>query len=402
MVSASFPGRVRFRYVAVRGDGRKARGVLTAEDEQKAAAILLDQGLSPLRLTVQTGTGWRSKHLSAAEFAPACRCMATLFSVGAPADRMLRAAVDISQGRVRSLLEQAQGAVREGQSLSAALTSSEFALPPLVADMVLAGEEGGRLGDTLTEVASHLEFEAESRARLRSALAYPGVVAIVGAVSLGLVVLVVIPRFAELFSDVAQEMPPAARLVMSAATFFRARWPVLLVVFAAVITTFEVWRRRGGQARIDAMLGRLPVVGSIRSAFATARVCRSIGSLLRTGVSLPRALRATAHAAGDTEIAERLFRAGQRIERGDSITSSFQVERVVLPVASQLIAVGEQGGTLDAMLLKAGDLASEHGSRRLQALLTVIEPLLIVVFGGLIALVAMTLLGTIYSLRPGL
>ncbi len=391
----------RFRYLAAGSDGGTVRGWEEAHDEAEAVDALIARGLTPISVRPARVRS-RTRSLTSAELAPACRCMATLATAGVSADRMLVGGIDVSQGRVRALLREVRVGVREGRTMAQALRGTNVGLPPLFLDMLQAGEEGGRLGPTLVEIADQLDFETRTRAELRAALTYPAVLGVVGAVSLGVVLFVVIPRFADLFVGVDQEVPTSAAFLMSVSEAMASGWHILVVGGAIAVSIGSMWWNRVGRVRAGALLERLPVIGPIRSFLSTGRICRSISSLLSTGVPLPRAMAVAARASGSEQAADRLSRAAVRVEGGQGVAESFQAENVVAPVAAQLIAVGERGGELAEMFGKAAALASENGVRRLRALITVLEPLMIVVFGGVIALVAMSLLRAIYSMQPGL
>jgi general secretion pathway protein F len=169
----------------------------------------------------------------------------------------------------------------------------------------------------------------------------------------------------------------------------------------AVFASFELLRRPAARSRLHEVLLATPALGAVRQALATARVARALGGMLRAGMPLLAALDAAREAAGDLAIAERLERARERVAQGAPLTAALERERALASIAVQLIAVGESSGRLGEMALRAGDLAAQEAERGLKTLVTVLEPAMIVAFGGLVAFTAAALLQAVYSLRPG-
>jgi type II secretory pathway component PulF len=272
----------------------------------------------------------------------------------------------------------------------------------VVLGMIRAGERGSQLGAALAQVATHLEQEADLVARVRQALAYPLVLAVAGTVSIGIIAMVVVPRFAELLGEVGRELPVATRMLLGGSALLSRFWLVsILGVVTGAWSVYEWARRPSGRKRLDEALLITPIVGRVRHALATARVARALGGMLSAGMPLLAALDAARDASGDSAVAERLGRARERVASGAGLTTSLEREAALTGGALQVIAVGESSGRLGEMTSRAGDLAAQEAERGLKTLVTVLEPALIVAFGGLVAFVAMALLQEVYSLRPG-
>jgi general secretion pathway protein F len=245
-------------------------------------------------------------------------------------------------------------------------------------------------------------MEADLTARIRQATAYPLILLVAGAVSLGVITTVVVPRFAVILADLGQSLPPATRLLLEAARVVRTSWPLLLLTFVTCIAVFVSWRATPrGRLQLHRALLRLPVVGMVRHGFATARVARALGALLATGVPILTALDAAREGAGDAEVRERLLRAGQRVREGEGLSASLAAETALTPSALQVLAIGDSSGRLGNMALRAGDLAAAEAEVGLRIVVSLLEPTLVVLFGGLVAFTAAALLQAVYSLRPG-
>jgi type II secretory pathway component PulF len=275
-------------------------------------------------------------------------------------------------------------------------------IPPVVLGVIRAGERGSQLDLALDQVATQLEQESELRSRVRQALAYPMLVAGAGLISIGVITVLVLPKFAALLNDLGQQLPPATRFLLGLSAVIQRDWSLLLIGGSATIAAVVAWSRTpAGTAWWSHQLLALPIVGELRMALATARSTRALGATLRTGLPILPALDAAADAVGDDAVAARLRRARERVAGGEALSAALQHEAACAPAALPVLAVGEASGQLALLASRAGDLAAKDAERRLTTLVSLLEPALIVAFGGMVAFVAAALLQAVYSLRPG-
>lgn len=391
-----------FRYRAARADGAMVDGVVDAASAREASSAVAEQGLFPVTvIAIAARTG--SQHAAArGDLAIVFRSIAALVSAGVPLERAIAASQGLAGGPLRGALSAARARLLEGQSLTQALAAREGVVPAVVLGMVRAGERGSQLGRALEEVATHLQQEAELVAHVRQALAYPLLLAVVGTISALVIGTVIVPRFAELLGDFGENLPVATRILIAGSTLLSRCW-FLVPPFglAAVWAGRGALRRPGSRRRVDEWLLAAPVLGAVRLALATARVARALGSMLGAGMPLLLALEAAKDAAGDVAVAARLGRARERIARGEPVSASLEREAALTQSALHLVVVGESSGRLAEMAGRAGELAAREAERSLKTLVTLIEPALILAFGGLVAFVAAALLQAVYALRPG-
>lgn len=391
-----------YRYRAARSDGGIVNGVVEATSADQAAAILVDRGLYPVALDEATEAGELRRTANRRDLAIVFESLASLVGAGVPLERAVAASEQVARGLLRETLATARTALLEGQSLSNALAASRGVVPPVVLGMIRAGERGSELPAALEHVARHLEQEAELVARVRQALAYPLLLAVAGTASVLVIGTVIVPRFAELLGDMGQGLPLATQVLLSGSKILSRFWPVVVCLGTVVFWGVSEWLKRPeGRSTRDHALLALPVVGRVRQALATARVARALGGMLRAGMPLLPGLDAAREAAGDLAVGARIGRARERVSAGASLARSLEQEAALIPGALQLFAVGEASGRLGEMALRAGDLAAQDAERGLKTVVTLVEPALIVVFGGLVAFVAAALLQAVYSLRPG-
>jgi len=267
--------------------------------------------------------------------------------------------------------------------------------------MLRAGERGGRLGPALEQVATHLEQEADLIARVQQALAYPALLIVAGTASVLMIGTLVVPKFATVLADLGEELPASTRMLLAGSSFLSGHGLLMAALTAAVAWWLASWiKKPEGGLRWDRLLLATPVVGAVRHTLATARVSRALSGMLHSAMPILPALDAARDAAGDRAVAERIGRVRERVAEGQALTPALERERALSASALQLFAVGESSGQLATMSGKAGDLAAQEAERGLHTLVGLLEPALVVLFGGLVAFVAAALLQAVYSIRP--
>lgn len=384
-----------FRYEAARSDGGMVRGLLEAASEPAAAAVLSARGLYPILVeSSPVSVGRSSRRAQATVF----ESLAAFVDAGVPLEKALEASKRVASGPLRDALVRVAQRVREGSSLGSAL-AAEGCFSPVTVGLARAGERGVGLGAALAQAAAQLERETETEARVRSALTYPTLLAVVGSGAIALIVVFVIPRFAVLLSDLGQTLPTATRVLLTLSAGARRYG----LVFGAVAVALGVVAARAmGEHRAawHGWLLRLPVVGALRLALASARASRTLGALLGSGTPALAALEIAREAAGDAAVGTRIAAARGRVAEGQGLTAALEATGALTPSALQLAAIGEGSGRLAALLAKAADLDDAEAERRLKTLVSLLEPGMILLFAGLVAFVAAALLQAVYALRP--
>jgi general secretion pathway protein F len=391
----------RYRYRAAEANGRVARGTLDAASLTEAGTLLLLRGLQPIDV-VATAPGMARSTAPKQQLALVFRSLASLREAGVPLERAVRCTLPLTSGRLRETLEQALSHLSAGRMLADSLDDGGGMLPQLVSGMLRAGERAGQLTQALTRVAEQLEHEAEFQARLRQALAYPMLLVVAGIASIGVITGVVIPRFSLLLAEFGQELPPLTQALLGMSALMQRWWPVLLGGLAAVaLLVWQRWQSIEGRRAIHAALLSLPVLGPLRHSLSSARVLRAFSSALLAGIPLLSALRAAGEASGDSEVLARLDRSAVLVAEGQPASAALSSTRALTGLATDLLAVGEGTGQLGAMAARAATLLSTDAERRLQTMVRLLEPGLVVLFGGLTTFVAAALLQAVYSIRPG-
>jgi type IV pilus assembly protein PilC len=289
--------------------------------------------------------------------------------------------------------------VEAGLSLAEAMARQPHAFSPLFTHMIAAGEAGGILDTILTRLSIYLEKQVKLEAQVRSAMIYPATVLLIAAVVVAGLLWKVIPTFATLFAGLNAELPWMTRSVIAASGLFITTLPAL--VLGAVGGAVFV-RRYGatpeGRYRIDGLLLRLPLMGPVLRKVAVARFCRTLSTLISSGVPILSGLDITARTAGNAVVESAVRQARGRIERGQTIAAPLRATGVFPPMVVQMIGAGEATGALDVMLAKIADFYEDEVEVAVAGLVTVLEPVMIAVLGLIVGVVVVSMYLPLFAL----
>ena len=397
------PPERRFRYRAADTSGRVVTGTLGGASDDAVRAELLTRSLVPLDVHEhRLGFEWPRGRVSRQDLAAVFRNVASLTNAGMPIERALAASEPLVGKVLAGVLADVRRRIREGSGVAEALGAHDRMFPESLLGTVGAGERGSSLPEALDRAALQLDQESQLRAEIRSALAYPALILFVGLLSILVMSLVVIPRFAELLADLGAELPSSTRALLFAGTALqRYGLPISITGVGGLVALRSLGRRDGFRRFSDRAALRLPVAGSIIHGFASARVCRALGAMLGAGMPLIPALAASRDAAGNLEVGQRIADASREVSEGSPLAHALSNQGAFVPLALQMVAIGETTGELAGMVTRAGDLAADRAERRLRAATSLLEPLLVMALGLGVALVAAALLQAVYAVRPG-
>lgn len=393
---------VAYSYRAARPDGTVELGTIDATNRDAASAMVAVRGLWVLDVApIAIGSAGR-RRMSAADLALGLRLLASLLDAGLPMGRALAAFGDMAPDGWLPLLPSVRQAVREGQSLGAALAAAPVQFPPVVIGIMQAGESGSGLAPAVRRAAELTERAAATASAVRGALVYPAILTAAGGSALVLLVGVVLPRFAGILADLGQTLPPTTRAVLDAAAIARAGAIPGAIALAAGVVVWRAWVATDrGRLRWHGWLLAVPVIGVVRRSAAAARIGGAVAGLLESGVPIAPALLAGARAAGDAALGQRVMAARDAVVAGAALSRAFAEVDAVTPTVVRLTRAGEESGTLAQMLARAAAMEAERAERLVRNAVRLLEPALILVFGGIVAFVAAALLQAVYSVRPG-
>jgi general secretion pathway protein F len=393
-----------FAYRAVDATGKRSRGRLTGATATAITRELETRGLLALDVTeaaasTSSGGFGPGRRAGVLEFT---RAVAALLPAGMPLARALKAATAASPASVRAPLDAVRARVERGEELASALAEHPSLFSPLYIGVVRAGEKSGSLDGAFDRLGRHLERDAELRSKLVSMSIYPAMLAVVGVMAVLLLVLFVLPRFADLLDTAGAALPASTALILALSTGAREEWRLLMLVPAAMLLA-TTWMRTtpAGREVAARLLLALPLFGSWRRQALGAAFARMSGELLAGGAPLLSALADARDCTADPVARAETERVRTRVREGGALHQALEERGLFPPVLAQLVALGEESGRLSEFLLKAADILERRTERAVERLVALAEPAMIVLFGGLVALVALALLQAIYGVNAG-
>jgi type IV pilus assembly protein PilC len=288
-----------------------------------------------------------------------------------------------------AVIEQTRGDVESGASLADAMRKHPKTFDPLFTNMIAAGEAGGILDTILKRLASYIEKAVKLTGQVKSAMIYPIAVIVIASLVVGVILWKVIPTFATLFQGLGADLPLPTRVVIALSNGLVTYFPILAVVIGAASYGIKrYYSTEAGRRVIDRLLLRLPVLGDILRKIAVARFCRTLATLISSGVPILDGLEITAKTSGNSIIEDAVMTTRKSIERGETISAPLKETAVFPPMVTQMIGVGEATGALDTMLAKIADFYEEEVDTAVAGLLTLLEPIMIaflgVIVGGIV------------------
>ncbi len=289
--------------------------------------------------------------------------------------------------------------VEGGASLADAMKKNPQVFDPLFTNMIAAGEAGGILDTILKRLATYIEKAVKLKNQVQSAMIYPVAIVVIATVVVGVILWKVIPTFANLFAGLGAELPLPTRVVIALSNGLVRFMPFVIVgIFAFVFGLRAYYNTPGGRMTMDRLLLKAPVMGNLMRKIAVARFCRTLATLLASGVSILEALDITAKTAGNAVVEQALYATRKSIEGGETIAAPLKETTVFPPMVVQMISVGETTGALDTMLGKIADFYEEEVDVAVAGLLTLLEPIMIAVLGGVVGGIVIAMYMPIFSL----
>lgn len=397
----------QFRYKALSAAGDQIEGVMEAASAEEVVARLQDAGNLPLdaRPADEVRGGalaamFQRAPMSGAQVLQLTQQLATLMGAGQPLDRALQILMDLPDTpQARLVIERIRDSVRGGTPLSQALEQQENVFSRLYVNMVRAGEVGGSLDDTLKRLADYLERSKALRESVINALIYPSILVTMVFGALLLLLGYVVPQFLPLFEDMDVEMPLLTKIVMAVGTAVSSYWWLFL---AGAILALVLFRRRlqdpVKRQGFDAWILKRGLLGGLIARLETARLARTLGTLVRNGVPLLTALSIARNVMGNLALSEAVEVATGEVKTGGGLALALGRSKLFPRLALQMIAVGEESGELDTMLTKVADTFDIEVKNTVDRMLAALVPAITVFMAVVVALIMMAILVPIFSL----
>jgi general secretion pathway protein F len=394
-----------FHYKAVTPSGETVEGRMDAASVADVIARLQEQGNVPLEASdaAEGGSllgGLRKKSLAGAALVEFTDQLGVLLHAGLPLDRALQMMLELPEGeRARRVVGRIRERVRGGSSLSRAMEEEHGVFPKLYLSMVRAGEAGGALDAALARLADYLARARKLRESVIGALVYPAFLMFGVLGSLVLLLAFVLPQFVPIFHDMGVRIPLITRVLMAIGSFLHD-WGLLLLAAIVVAGLWAGARMRDPEVRrgFDARLLRVKVLGPLLLKVDTARLMRTLGSMLKNGVSLLAALGIARQVVSNRDLSAQLAPAIEAVKGGDSLSHALATHTGFPRLAIQITTVGEESGTLDTMLLRAADTYDGEVKSAIDKMLSALVPILTIVMALLVAGIMLSILLPLLSL----
>jgi type II secretory pathway component PulF len=326
--------------------------------------------------------------------------LANLLAADIPMSRTLATFEELTPASWAPAAAAIRERVRTGGRLADGLRD-DAGLPPVLAGIIAAGESSGDLAPAVLRSAELAEENASLRSAIHGALVYPAILLVAGACSVGLLIGVVLPRFATILADTGQVPPPLTQFVLGFTAMIEQNAIPAVIIITLCVVGWRIWTgTAAGSVIWNGLLLRFPGVGAIRRSAATSRVCTAMAALLDSGVPAAVSLGRAATAAGDSAIESRLATARAGVTRGESIGLALEESSALSIAAVRLIRAGEESGRVSAMFLHAARIEGERARELTRGAVRLVEPSLILVFGGIVAIVSGALLQAVYAIHP--
>ena len=392
-----------FAYTGRSRAGRTVTGERIADTMDAAVSALRREQIQVTRINpvkVKAAKKPRSKAVTAKDLAIFTRQFSVMIGAGLPLVQCLdilgTQAEDKNFGAV---ILATRTSVEGGATLADAMRQHPKVFDALFTNMIAAGEAGGILDAILQRLATYIEKAVKLKGQVQSAMMYPIAVIVIAAVVVGAILWKVIPTFATLFAGLGAELPLPTRIVIALSNFLVAFMPVIIAAIAGIVVGFRsYYATTGGRKVIDAVLLKLPVLGILLRKIAVARFCRTLSTLLSSGVSILEALDITARTAGNAVVEDAIHTTRKSIEGGETIVAPLRQTAVFPPMVVQMIGVGEATGALDTMLSKIADFYEEEVDVAVAGMLTLLEPIMIALLGGVVGGIVIAMYLPIFTL----
>lgn len=402
-------GAQAYSYSGRNAEGKLVKGSLEAANESAVASRLQTMGLSPVSIArASGGTGLKKelsipgfhKRIQLKELAVMSRQMATMIGAGLSLLRTLNILSEQTESKpLAKILGQIRDAVETGISTSDAFAVHAEVFPPLMISMIRAGEAGGFLEGALDSIATNFEKEVKLRGKIKSAMTYPVIVLIMSLVSVVSMLIFIVPVFQKMFTSLGGKLPLPTMILVYLSRAMVWVGPLMLIVFIA----FAIWWPKNKNTErvrkvLDPLKLKLPVFGLLLRKIAVARFSRNFSDMIGAGVPILRALQIVGETSGNWVIEESLKKVAESVRQGHSLSGPLADQPVFPPMVTQMIAVGEDAGSLEVMLDKIADFYDQEVEAATEQLTAMIEPLMVAFLGVVIGSMVVALYLPIFNI----
>ena len=403
----------QFSYSARDKSGAITKGTLFAADRPAAAASLTEKSLTPIlvkEVVGQKGGGLKGmfaggnislgKGVKLQDKVIFSRQFATMINAGVPIVQSLNILREQSESKnLKVAVTDVSKQVEGGATLASALASHPEVFNPIYVNMVKAGETGGILDQVLDRLATQQEKDAEVVSKVRSAMIYPAVITTATVSAFFFLMTVIVPKLSSIFEDAGAALPWYTKVMLAISGFLVHDWFIVIGGFVAAVIGFTRYHKSpNGKRVIDRLMLKAPIFGPILVKVNIARFSRTFGSLMASGISVLDAINATKSALGNSVYQDELSEVAQKVKNGRPMSEHIRASKNFPAIVGQMLAVGEETGQMDSILLKLAEFYEKEVDTVVEGITSIIEPILIIVLGGMVGFIVISVFGPISSI----
>ena len=398
-----------YNYVCIDANGKKKKGQVDAVDEIKALQILKNDGMIPISVIEQNVFTKRTeldltKPVKPRDLSVFCRQLVSIISSGVSVVNALYMLSEQTENkRLKEAIHDTQVLVEKGETLSNAMRQRPKEFPPILINMVEAGEATGSLENSFERMAVHFEKTAKTKALIKKAMIYPIVVSFIALAVVIIMLVFVIPSFMTMFDDMEVEMPAITMALVDLSDFCKSKWYLILAVLAIVIAGLKCYKKTPqGKMFFSKLVLKLPVVGKFVTKSQSASYSRTLSTLISSGIPMVEAIDITGRTLTNEVFKQTVLGAKEDVERGIALSVHLEASGVFPPMVHHMTKIGEETGNLEEMLVKVADYYEEEVEVGTETLTTAIEPLIIVLLAVVVAIMIFAVLSPMFTMYENL
>ena len=402
----SMPG---FSYVAVDKRGKEKRGSLEAETRERALEQLKAEGLIPVSVREQGALNKEidfsiGKKVKPRDLSVFCRQFVSITQAGVPMKEALQMLSEQTENKwLKRAISEVLLNVEKGNTLADSMRSQPDIFPPMLVNMVEAGEQSGSLEMAFSRMAVHFEKEAKLKATIKKATIYPIILVIAAIGVIAVMLLFVIPIFIDMFADLDIEMPALTMFVMNSSKWMTSHWYVVLAIIVGVVVAYKlIYRTTQGRLTIDRIKMKMPLFGKLTVKTACSQFARTMSTLLMSGISTIDALETTSKIVNNIHYTNAMLKAREEVMKGIPLSEPLEASGIFPPMVYHMTGIGEETGNVEEMLEKMADYYDEEVEMTTQSVLAAMEPIIILFMALIIGTLVIAVISPIASMYNGL
>ena len=402
----SMPG---FSYVAVDKRGKEKRGSLEAETRERALEQLKAEGLIPVSVREQGALNKEidfsiGKKVKPRDLSVFCRQFVSITQAGVPMKEALQMLSEQTENKwLKRAISEVLLNVEKGNTLADSMRSQPDIFPPMLVNMVEAGEQSGSLEMAFSRMAVHFEKEAKLKATIKKATIYPIILVIAAIGVIAVMLLFVIPIFIDMFADLDIEMPALTMFVMNSSKWMTSHWYVVLAIIVGVVVVYKlIYKTTQGRLTIDRIKMKMPLFGKLTVKTACSQFARTMSTLLMSGISTIDALETTSKIVNNIHYTNAMLKAREEVMKGIPLSEPLEASGIFPPMVYHMTGIGEETGNVEEMLEKMADYYDEEVEMTTQSVLAAMEPIIILFMALIIGTLVIAVISPIASMYSGL